>query len=518
MSLSNFSSTRLVGWIVLLLGLFAAMLLGQAVGISDMRKVAAVLALVPLMVIFVSLKENIWVLIPIGWYFSGTFPWLPIPLPVRYLFSVVPILVSVLFIALRVIPWKRKLGALDYLILINLAYLATVYFRNPAGVWWLQTEIVGGRPYADIVLAYCAYLVLSHSKPTTFIARIFPLFFLVPTAINALLDIVVRFIPQVAYPIAMIYSGVSAASSVGAGRTETIIGETRMTGLKDIGQIGALALCSKFKPITLVSPFYPFRGLLFAVSLAAIFLSGFRSTLLFAMITFVLATVLRKRMRDLWLAFGLLILGLVLLVSLQNTGFKLPHAMQRTLSWLPGDWNVETVEDAERSSRWRWEMVEWALNDERILRNKIWGQGFGLTRDDMNIIAEALTSNQNYGGGFIGGSDREMFIVTGTFHNGPISAVRYVGVVGLAFYLMLIFNLALSAWRLCLKTEGTEAFSLALFVGIPVIYFPFAFIVLTGFYEVDLPNSIFSAGLLNLTSNYLSGLHARSSAKSDSTS
>jgi len=58
------------------------------------------------------------------------------------------------------------------------------------------------------------------------------------------------------------------------------------------------------------------------------------------------------------------------------------------------------------------------------------------------------------------------------------------------------------AWRLCSLTVGTPAFSLALFVSIPVIYFPFAFFVLTGFYEIDLANSIFAAGLLNLVHNY----------------
>jgi hypothetical protein len=106
------------------------------------------------------------------------------------------------------------------------------------------------------------------------------------------------------------------------------------------------------------------------------------------------------------------------------------------------------------------------------------------------------------GGNLLGGSDREQFMITGTFHNGPISAIKCVGVVGLVLYSALLIYLAVHAWKLCVLTAGTRAFPLALFVGMPIVYFPFQFLVVTGFYELDLTVSIFSAGLLNLVANY----------------
>jgi hypothetical protein len=50
----------------------------------------------------------------------------------------------------------------------------------------------------------------------------------------------------------------------------------------------------------------------------------------------------------------------------------------------------------------------------------------------------------------------------------------------------------------------------------PVIFFPIQFFVLTGFYEIDLAVTIFSAGLLNLISNYYRNLVPQKSGKARS--
>jgi hypothetical protein len=239
-----------------------------------------------------------------------------------------------------------------------------------------------------------------------------------------------------------------------------------------------------------------------AGSFAAIFISGYRSAFLFAIVALLLSALLHRRTRDVWIGAGVLVLGLVVLISVQGSLLQLPMTVQRTLSWLPGDWDDETKRDAEGSTTWRYEMVAWAWNDNRIIKDKIWGQGFGLSIDDMNIIASAMLSGQQ-GGMFIGGSDRENFMLTGTFHNGPVSTVRYVGIVGFILYYPLLCYMALAAWRLCRRAYGTSAFPLALFIGIPMIYEPFNFVFIFGAFEGSVPQTLLWAGLLNLTSNYL---------------
>jgi hypothetical protein len=501
MPIGNITANQLTVWAALLLGLIVAVVIGSAVGSSDMRLVAGLLAAIPIAIIFVKLKTNIWVLLPIGWYLSGRLPWLPVPFTVRDLLFMAVIFFFTLFLATRATPWKRKPDMLNYLIYVNLAYLATVYARNPVGFWALQSSMVGGRPYFEIMLAFAAFAILSRVQISNFIANIFPLFFVFPAWCVAILDVFARLIPQTAVPLAMIYSGVGSVGGVAAFQQEQKLGETRMTGMQNAGHSSVLALCARYNPITLISPLYPFRVLLFGIAMTAILLSGFRSLMLFAIVAFLLSAILRGKLKDLWIAGAGLLLGLVILISFQGSLIQLPLTVQRALSWLPGSWNQEALDDAEWSSRWRFEMVEWAWNDDRILRNKVWGQGIGLSIDDMNLIASSLIAGEG-GGSRLGGSDRENFMITGAFHNGPVSAIKCVGVVGLVLYSVLIFYMVVRAWRLCSSTVGTPAFSLALFVSIPVIYFPFAFFVLTGFYEIDLANSIFAAGLLNLVQNY----------------
>jgi hypothetical protein len=505
MNLRNISANQIVVWSALLLGLIAAIIIGSAVGSSDMRLVAAVIAVIPMAIIFVKLKTNIWVLLPIGWYLTGRLPWLPIPFTVRDLCFMAVIFFFILFFATRALPWKRKTRTLDYFIYINLAYLAIVFARNPVGFWAMQSSMVGGRPYFEIGLAFGAFMILSRVQITDFIAKIFPLFFIIPAWCVAALDLIGRLIPQTSYPLAMMYSGVGSRGVTGAFQEEAQIGETRMTGMQNAGVSLVLALCAKYNPITMISPLYPMRALLLAVAFVAIFLSGFRSVLLFAMVAFVLSALLRGQLRDLWMAGGVMLLAVVVLISLQGSVLQLPRTMQRALSWLPGDWDPVAVADAEGSSQWRFEMWGWAWNDDRILRDRTWGQGFGLSLDDMNLIANSLVAGQG-GASMLGGSDRENFMITGSFHNGPLSTIKYIGVVGLMLYYPLMCYMAFLAWRLCRQARGTKVFSLALFVGIPIIYEPFNFVVIFGGLDGNYPQLLFWAGLLNMTQRYVNSM------------
>jgi hypothetical protein len=505
MNIRNISSNQIVVWCALLIGLAVAVVIGSAVGSSDLKLIAAVLGLIPVAVIFIKLKTNIWVLIPIGWYLTGRLPWLPLPFTVRDLMVMTVLFFFALFFVTRTLPWKRKTGLLDFLIYINLTYLATVYVRNPAGFWALQTEIVGGRPYFEILLAFGAFIVLSRVHINNFIVKVFPLFFVVPTWCVGILDVVGRLIPQAANPLSMIYSGVGSRGVTSVFQQEEKLGETRMTGMQQAGWSTVLALCAQYNPITLVSPLYPFRALLFCLGLVAIFLSGFRSVILFAMVAFLMSSVLRGNWKDLWVAGAGMLVGLMALISVQGNLLQLPRTVQRTLSWLPGNWDQAAVADAEASTQWRVDMWGWAWNDDRILRDRTWGQGFGLTLDDMSLIAASLMAGEG-GGTLLGGSDRESFMITGAFHSGPLSTVKYIGIVGLSLYYPLMCYMAVLAWRLCKRARGTKAFTLALFVGIPIIYEPFNFVVVFGGLDSNYPQLLFWAGLLNMTQRHLESL------------
>jgi hypothetical protein len=150
-------------------------------------------------------------------------------------------------------------------------------------------------------------------------------------------------------------------------------------------------------------------------------------------------------------------------------------------------------------------MWAWAWNDDRILRDRVWGQGFGLSLDDMNLIASSMTAGGG-GASLLGGSDREQFMITGAFHSGPLSTIKYIGTVGLCLFYPLMCYMAVLAWRLCKRARGTKSFTLALFVAIPIIYEPFNFVVVFGGLDSNYSQLLFWAGLLNMTQRYIDNL------------
>jgi hypothetical protein len=123
----------------------------------------------------------------------------------------------------------------------------------------------------------------------------------------------------------------------------------------------------------------------------------------------------------------------------------------------------------------------------------------------MNLIATSLIAGKG-ADTLLGGSDRENFMITGSFHSGPLSTIKFIGVVGLCLYYPLMCYMAMAAWRLCKRARGTKAFTLALFVGIPIIYEPFNFVVIFGGLDSNYSQLLFWAGLLNMTQRYVDGL------------
>jgi hypothetical protein len=63
--------------------------------------------------------------------------------------------------------------------------------------------------------------------------------------------------------------------------------------------------------------------------------------------------------------------------------------------------------------------------------------------------------------------------------------------------------MAIVAWRLCKHARGTKAFTLSLFVSIPIIYEPFNFVFIFGGLDSNYSQLLFWAGLLNMMQRYL---------------
>jgi hypothetical protein len=258
-------------------------------------------------------------------------------------------------------------------------------------------------------------------------------------------------------------------------------------------------MCSYYSPVTFINPLYPFRVIGFFTCFVLIGLSGFRTSFIAMVGCTTVAVWLRGRLTDF---IPLTVAGLVLLIALigaVQSGITVPLTIQRALSVLPLGWDKAAADNAQGTLDWRVDMWRDALNDPNYFKDKIFGDGFGYTYQEMTLFA-----NQMQGlGGLSGAASYELFMIRGSLHNGPLSSLRYGGTVGLILLTALMVGTALYAVKIVRASSGTVYFPIALFTAIPLIYEPFAFFIIFGAYDNNMIQYFYGLGMLNLINSSL---------------
>lgn len=488
-------------FIVIGLGLVFSWVAGNYVAEENYLPIAGVLGSLFVLTVIFGLGKSIYLLIPVCWGLNGKITVLPLPFDVRQL---VLIAASGLFIADLI--FKRRLQSrtfsmIDFWVVVNLLYLASVFFRNPVGVAAIGGgERVGGRPYLDVILGVFAYLILSRERVGVRYAMRLPKMILAVAGFGAFAGGVGMFLPGIGAKLSMFYSGFGPSGSVigdeGSVLGDVSIGEDRLIFLSYFGTSVCLYVVSMLNPFLLFS-FHHLKSLLCYISgIVMVMLSGFRD----ALILVILMTGISVYLREKTTGFLKMVFvgGFILTITLAASygGVHIPFTFQRTLSFLPGKWDENAVLSAKDSSEWRFKMWETVLTSDRYIRNKIFGDGFGLLRADFEIQASAIK-----GGGLAYGGDmaaQEAFMINGDFHSGPVSSIRFVGLVGLLLFLSLMFMTSRSAYLLIRKTWGTPFQTCALFIGIPLIFQPIFFLFVFGDYRQELVNQLYSVGVLKM--------------------
>jgi len=494
---SNPAAILLFG--VIFAGLIGALLLGQSVAQGQMLQIAVLGASAVGITICLALGKNIWMLIPLCWLLTGRISILPLPLSVRDMGVLAAFGMFVIFYVFKKIPRFAPLNRFDLLLILNLAYLVTVYARNPVGVQAMGSAMVGGRPYADIVIAVMAFWVLQHVNLSIKEARFFPLLMAVGSLIVGGLGVLTQFFPATVPLIAPFYSGISVESYLDQQTGATSSGY-RIGPLSILSLTLAGVLAAYFRPVTLLLFTKPLWSLLFYAACIAGLLSGFRSGLVYLGVILALSSYFYGGLKDLVAILMSLVLGVTGMIALQSSGIPVHPAAQRALSFIPGPWDSDIVSSAESSTDWRVEMWKIALEGEHYIKNKLLGDGFGFSAYELQIQMQAA-----WGGlGYIGANLTEAQLVTGAYHSGPISAIRYAGIAGLIFFTVLIVASAVYAWRTILLSKGTPFFAPALFIGIPVIYKPIEYWLVFGGFDSDMPKAIFGLACVNLVARAIS--------------
>lgn len=487
---------RVIPFMAIVAGIGLAVYGGKLAAQGQFSTVAFIAIGLITLALVIKLKTRVWMMMMIAWPLTGKMGFLDIPFSVRDVFAIMTLLGSIVMLAFKMYGKKARFGGLDALLLINVFYLVTVFIRNPVGLDVFDAERVGGRDYFNIAVAAFAYFILSRTTATPTQLRKVPLIIAFVTGLVALLSIATYLRPSLFPILATLYSGVYS----GSYEAQNVLNAQYMDGsnsdridtLLYFAQAGFLFLCSYYRPLTLINPIYFGRFCMMLVCVLATLFSGFRSVLFYNAIIFFLSSYFRNHLRQ---TAKIIILSIPLLIFLlvgQGRMFELPLPAQRALSFLPGNWKYEVVHDAKGSTEWRVEMWKRALLTDRYIENKLLGDGFGFRRLDMSRL-ERMNA---LGASFV--DVQEMMMLSGNYHSGPVSAIRYVGAVGLILYYIFIIALAVHAARLIRSCRETPFFIPALFFCLPVFFHPFFYTFIFGGYQNSIVETIFALGCLKM--------------------
>lgn len=490
-------------WVFLLagLGLLAAFNAGTWVADENYTSIAILMGALAGILVFFGFGRFGFLLIPITYRITGQISVLPLPFGVNELVIMLASMVFISKIIFKSETRKVHFEMIDLVAWINIGYLASVFLRNPVGVRALGSSLVGGKPYIDFILAVMSYVILSRCRIDARQARSIPWWNMALVVGIGLIATMVVFVPSLGEVLGKFYSGFATFGIAEEGAPDVEVGETRLVTLINGGS--ALVLFA----VSMVSPFelFGFNRLTilagYLAGICMILLSGFRNGIITAFAFTAVGGVIRdKFLGAIKIASLVFVLGSSF-IAINALGLQLPLTAQRSLSFLPGDWDPRAISAADASTEWRLHMWEVALASDQYIRNRFLGDGFGFTKQEFEMM---MNDHYKLEGGFTGDDAKiESHLIQGSFHSGPLSAIKRVGYVGSVLFLLFMIMISVYNWRLIRRAMGGNFGLISMYYGIPMIIQPVVYIFLFGQYE-DMNNILFSLGLMKMISSSIS--------------
>ena len=481
--------------VVMAAALLFAIVVGRNVAENNFSRLGMYVGIAALAIGALGLKQNAWLLIPICSGLGGTIGGGRLPASIAEMSVAFCFGLFVLFKALKVIPKFPRLTWCDKLLICNLLYLATVFARNPVGVDFMRSNLIGGRPYFAILLACCGFWVLQHVTIKPKLAKLLPALMCFGSVVNAVSGLVGYFAPNLGFRLATLYSGFmpgGEANPLDMPNDNRVERHQYLAGFGvEVGR-AVISYANIFKIIFFQNIFF---SVCFFASLVAILFSGFRSNLIGWLFAIALASYIRGGVRHIIPLIAAGLAGVVMIVVVQTAGLQVPLAAQRALSFIPISWDSRASVDAKGSVDWRVDMWRLALTSDRYIKNKVLGDGFGFDPAELRAQTTLAAFRMDTSHGL-----QDYYMITGDYHSGPVSAVRFVGYIGLFLVTALLIANARYAWKIINMAKNTAYFPAALFFGTAAIYQPICFWLIFGAYQNDLIQAMFHVGILNLLS------------------
>ena len=276
-------------------------------------------------------------------------------------------------ILMRRQPLNFKFTELEFWSLMVVSMIAQAYFRNPVGLNMFGAGSVGARPYFQVAVAFLASVVLGNIVVPAREIKWSMWATIIAWAIT----------PFLWKARGIAFGGGGGSAGFEQGKFVSGQGAGRNSSFGTLSLSLAKILAAYRSPLR--DCLHPLWGGLILISMALAAASGYRNNVAAVGMFYLIAIAYRGGFPSVVIASFLGALGLGIL-ALANLAFPLPANIQRALSPFPGTWDERHVEAAEASTEWRVDMWKEALFTKYWIRNKILGDGLGLTQREHQLL------------------------------------------------------------------------------------------------------------------------------------
>jgi hypothetical protein len=352
------------------------------------------------------------------------------------------------------------------LIFFSAVIAITCLTTGGIGLRSMGSTVYGGRNYVFVGAAIAGYFAFTSQRIPIEKAGLYVAMFFLPGLLSMIPTIAYKLGPAFYFMIPLFPTeGVLNQAMEETGFMDA--GIVRISGLGFAGPALYAFLLARYSIRELFDFSRFWRFLLLLLAAGACTACGFRSVLILFGLTFCALFYFeglhRTRILAIFIGVGLM----VTMLALPNIE-RLPLAVQRTISFLPIKVNPLAEESAVSSTTWRLNVWKSAL--PQIPKYFFKGKGFNMDPNEL-FMTEISSLHKTM-------NPYEAPLVTGDYHNGPLSVIipfGIFGVVGFAWFLGASIRVMYYYYRFGderLKTINT--FLLAFFAG-KIVFFIIVF-------------------------------------------
>jgi len=374
-------------------------------------------ALLLLLISFTLFRNWLW-FFPLGAsYFSGKLNFLPFQLTPSDISMIVFIAYFlVAYVALLHRPIKPGPAIFSVPIFVIAAIL--LYHEHSFGLQAFGSSMQGSRPAVFALLAALVYLfgINIPVPPATVLAKV-PLYALCVVSVSAVPFTISTIVPSLAPYLWYLTDNINVSAYTASLNAEGVVREQGQAG------VGFSVMVYLLTRYPLFTWWRPGRWWLIVLGIYCTWLvlgGGFRSAFVVYIVAVLVGTACYSSWRTLVLIPTALLVGLSLSVGQSSHLINLPLTAQRSLSFIPGDWDPEVKDSAVSSNAFR-DNIRRVYKEEYMSKSPLIGNGFAYNAAEFSKWNDLAVHN----GDVDGYNVAKAFITGKEFHIGCEHALGF---------------------------------------------------------------------------------------------